>query len=114
MMEEMIHRIVAREDTVLLVRGPHYPHDPTGTAAGRQRAFDACRVVSDGLENVCERLHVAYWKRRLVRAGERGSDDLLGDGLHISPLEHATVGELEAEWMLKAWHNAHPDDRRDE
>jgi hypothetical protein len=105
-MEQCIGRILAHEETTLVVRGPELPLVQFETRAGRRRAEQRRLIVHRGLEAFCQARHVTYLG---VKDGlalfDRGGQ-LMADGIHRSASAHLELGSEEAAAMATAWREA--------
>lgn len=108
-MEEVIRLVLAREETVVAVRGPTNPNDSTISAAGFARAERRRKLLHRSLKQLCEELHVSYvgWDEPLYL--DANADHVVGDAIHIDTATHVAEGEQWGDVLAEAWSAAHPE-----
>jgi len=102
-------RIILRsEATALLVRGPRGANDYYSTARQRRHGEARRRFVSEGLQDLCNDLHVTFdgldSPRYEKRVGPR-----VGDRVHLAAPENIVAANDITQWLLKAWTQLHPE-----
>lgn len=107
-MEACVHRILAREEVTLVVRGPRSPFAAEGNARAKRRAEELRVNVHKRMADLCRELHVEYTGWDSAAAPQDVSDRYQGDLVHMTPAVHAEVGEMEAKAMVRAWQATHP------
>lgn len=102
-LEACARRVLAREGTVLVVRGPQnaLSADTSRKALARAEArrFELHRRARD----VCERLHVEYIGQDQPYPVSDDRDRFFGDLVHATVVTHRIRGEEEGRAMAAAW-----------
>ncbi|MCC6387351.1 MAG: hypothetical protein IT302_08220 [Dehalococcoidia bacterium] len=102
-LEASARRVLAREGTVLVVRGPQNALSadvsPKALAWAEARRFEFHRRARD----LCERLHVEYIGRDEPYATGDDPAVFFGDLVHATALMHRVRGEEEGMAMAAAW-----------
>ena len=101
-MEAAMRRVLAREGTVLLVRGNEdWEKMPLASERFNRRNRARNAAMHQAMSAVCERLHVPYLQPPPVPAGALHT--VGGAGWHNDVEGERRAGELEGEAMVAAW-----------
>lgn len=104
--ERVLHRLLRDERLAIAVRGPG-PMPQRTTARIRRERERRYRIWQDGIQSVCERLHVTYLPFDPKLEDPALGIRLPGDPAHYT-LEGTRIhGGLEGELMVRAWQAAH-------
>lgn len=109
-MDASIRRIVAREHTVLLVKGTGGRRAGRGDPATWYFADALARkvdTVEGAIRRRCDELHVAWVDTETQgRIAQKDRDLARGDGIHRGLKGHQILGMTEGRSMAKAWREA--------
>ena len=103
--EASLRRIVAREDVVVVVRGPLASHGVDIGGRTQRRSDAAWRRVDRRLRDLCASLHVEYGGIESP-ADTRGSLSS-ADMVHPDADGHRYRAEMEGSLMVRGWARAH-------
>ena len=105
-MEAAMRKVLAREGTLLLVRGnDHWEKLPMSSKRQNNRNIQRNQAMSAAMRAVCERLRVQYGELPPIRAGEMG--EVLGSAQwHNATEGERRSGEFDGEQMVAAWRAA--------
>lgn len=107
--ERATRKILAREGTVLAIRGPKTPFG-VETPAARARSEGRRQHLNRELRALCDRHHVAL---QLFDEPPHPAEDrryVMADRVHMGPGERKKGGEFEGHGMVAAWNEAHAQD----
>jgi hypothetical protein len=105
--EAAIRRILAFEDVVLAVRGPRRPLAVDGGTRAITRAERKRQFVNTGLKAICAKHHVALHVFEQPPFATDDDDRTFGDRIHANASAQLVEGELQGEFIAKAWLAAH-------
>ena len=102
-----MRKVLAREGTVLLVRGnEHWPEFPMATRRFNRHNAKRNAAMSAAMRAICERMRVPYYERPPVAKGELRF--LLSDGAwHNNEAGERLQGEFDGRAMAEAWSVVH-------
>ena len=107
MFGDMIRRIVAQEEVVLLVRGAISAHNSAGSEGGLEKSLRRYAYVHRAIRDLFEKSHVAYlgWEEPPSELSRPGAK--MGDDIHITAESHGLLAALEGDALIAAWRDAH-------
>lgn len=101
-MEVAMRRVLSHEGVVLLVRGNEdWAEMPLATRRFNRRNADRNAAMSAAMREICQRLHVPYFQRPTLRAGEVLTVN--GAGWHHNADGERLAGEFDGGAMVTAW-----------